>query len=87
MLSKTKGVISKYLGLIKQYSKIELEQIKPYVNFYLIFLLDYLYILNQYINFNFKTIHKHQIITIKRILLRKKHDCNGYYLKIDIPII
>ena len=80
MLSKTKGVISKY-------SKIELEQIKPYVNFYLIFLLDYLYILNQYINFNFKTIHKHQIITIKRIFLRKKYDCNGYYLKIDILII
>ena len=87
MLSKTKGVISKYLGLIKQYSKIELEQIKPDVNFYLIFLLDYLYILNQYINFNFKTIYKHQIITIKRIFLRKKYDCNGYYLKIDIPII
>ena len=64
MLSKTKGVISKYLGLIKQYSKIELEQIKPYVNFYLIFLLEHLYIY-QYINFNFKTIHKHQIITIK----------------------
>ena len=63
MLSKTKGVISKY-------SKIELEQIKPYVNFYLIFLLENLYIY-KYINFNFKTIHKHQIITIKRIFLSK----------------
>ena len=45
MLSKTKGVISKCLG--KQNSKIELEQIKPYVNFHLQILLEHLYILNQ----------------------------------------
>ena len=56
MLSKTKGVITKCLGSIKQDTKIAFEQIKPYVNFYLKVLLGHLYILNQYINFNFKNI-------------------------------
>ena len=42
---------------IKQDTKIELEQIKPYCNVYLKILLEHLYIFNQYINFNFKTIY------------------------------
>ena len=54
MLLKTKGITFKMHG-IKQDTKIELEQIKPYGNVYLKILLEHLYIFNQYINFYFKT--------------------------------
>ena len=46
MLSKTKGVISKYLGLIKQDLKIELEQVflsyikKYFLTFFLFFYVN-----------------------------------------------
>ena len=42
---------------LKQNTKIELEQIKLYVNFHLKILLEHLKFLNQYINFNFKIIY------------------------------